>query len=68
MVDARTSRWRSNQEGGRLLTAFRDPPILRTLTLGGVLLMDVDVCRDADDVFVDRKRHRTLRDLWPRRR
>ena len=48
-----------DEEGRRLLTAFRDPPILRTLTLDGRLLTDVDVCRDADDVFVDRKRHRT---------
>ena len=33
--------------------------MLRTLTLDGVLPADVDVCGDADDVFVDRKRHRT---------
>jgi hypothetical protein len=48
-----------DEERRRLLTVFRDPPILRTLTLDGMLLMDADVCRDADDVFLDRKRHRT---------
>ena len=48
-----------DEEGRRLLTAFRDPPILRMLTLDGMLLMDADVCGDADDVFLDLRRHRT---------
>jgi DNA-binding beta-propeller fold protein YncE len=48
-----------DEEAKRLLVVFRDPPVLRTLTLDGVLLSDVDVCRDADDVFVDSKRRRT---------
>jgi hypothetical protein len=48
-----------DEQGRRLLTAFRDPPVLRALTLEGMRLTDVDICRDADDVFVDRKRHRT---------
>jgi hypothetical protein len=48
-----------DEEAKRILIVFRDPPVLRTLTLDGTLLSDVDVCRDADDVFVDSKRHRT---------
>jgi YVTN family beta-propeller protein len=48
-----------DEEGKRILIVFRDPPVLRTLTLDGMLLKDVDVCRDADDVFLDSKRHRT---------
>lgn len=47
-----------DEESKQLLVVFRDPPILRTMTLDGKLLADMDVCRDADDVFVDRKRHR----------
>ena len=58
-VHARISRWRSMRTRRKLLTVFRDPPVLRTLTLDGMLLTEVDVCRDADDVFSDHKRQRT---------
>ena len=48
-----------NEEAQRISIVFRDPPVLRTLTLDGTLLTDVDVCGDADDLFVDSVRHRT---------
>lgn len=48
-----------DEQAKRLLIVFRDPPILRTMTLDGKLLADVGVCGDADDVFVDHTRHRT---------
>jgi DNA-binding beta-propeller fold protein YncE len=48
-----------NEEAQRISIVFRDPPVLRTLTLDGTLLTDVDVCGDADDLFVDSMRHRT---------
>lgn len=47
-----------DEAGQRLLVAFRDPPILRTMTLGGKFLADAEICGDADDVFADYKRHR----------
>ena len=47
-----------DEDARRLLTVFRDPPLLRTLTLDGMPLAEVKVCRDADDVFVDHKRRR----------
>ncbi len=47
-----------DEDARKLLTVFRDPPLLRTLTLDGMPLAEVDVCRDADDVFVDHKRQR----------
>lgn len=48
-----------DQESGRVLTVFRNPPALMALDPGGgVSLARFDTCGDADDLFVDRRRHR----------
>jgi DNA-binding beta-propeller fold protein YncE len=47
--------WDSN----RVLTVFRSPPRLLILsTTDNAVVADLDTCGDADDVFVDPKRHR----------
>jgi DNA-binding beta-propeller fold protein YncE len=43
----------------RVLTVFRNPPLLIALaTADGKAVSQMETCGDADDVFVDRKRHR----------
>lgn len=60
-----TERLRSNfpiafdGEGYRILVVFRSPPTLMALSSqDGRVLAKLDTCGDADDVFVDAKRHR----------
>jgi len=46
-------------EGHRVVTVFRSPPTLMALaSQDGHIVAKVETCGDADDVFVDRKRHR----------
>jgi hypothetical protein len=46
-------------EAQRLLVVFRSPPTLMALsTQDGRIAAKIDTCGDADDVFVDHKRHR----------
>ncbi len=46
-------------EAGRMLSVFRTPPRLIAVdTARGTLVAAIDVCGDADDVFVDAKRRR----------
>jgi len=46
-------------EAHRVLVVFRSPPTLMALSSqDGDVVAKVDTCGDADDVFVDRKRHR----------
>jgi len=46
-------------EGHRVLTVFRSPPTLVALSIeDGQLAAKAETCGDADDVFVDAKRHR----------
>ena len=46
-------------EGKRMLVVFRNPPTLMAISsLDTQIVTKVDTCRDADDVFVDAKRHR----------
>jgi len=47
-----------DREAGRVLVVFRSPPRLLVLSKEGAVVADVDSCGDADDVFVDTKRHR----------
>jgi DNA-binding beta-propeller fold protein YncE len=48
-----------DREAQRVLTVFRSPPRLLVLsTTNNAVIADVDTCGDADDVFVDQKRHR----------
>jgi hypothetical protein len=48
-----------DERGGRLFVAFRDPPVLAVLDLGnGAVLGQLPLCRDADDLFRDARRHR----------
>lgn len=43
----------------RVLVAFRSPPVLAALTIpDGQMTARLPICGDADDVFVDAKRHR----------
>ena len=43
----------------RVLVVFRSPPTLVALsTEDGHVVAELDTCGDADDVFVDAKRHR----------
>ena len=43
----------------RVLTVFRNPPLLMALaSADGKVVAKLDTCGDADDVFVDRRRHR----------
>ena len=46
-------------EASRVLVVFRSPPTLMALSSqDGHVAAKIDTCGDADDVFVDRKRHR----------
>jgi sugar lactone lactonase YvrE len=46
-------------EAHRVLTVFRNPPLLMALaSTGGKIVSRLETCGDADDIFVDRKRHR----------
>jgi DNA-binding beta-propeller fold protein YncE len=46
-------------DGHRVLVVFRSPPILMALSSqDGHVVAKVETCGDADDVFVDHKRHR----------
>jgi DNA-binding beta-propeller fold protein YncE len=48
-----------DREAQRVLVAFRSPARLLVLSTGdGAVVADLDTCGDADDVFVDAKRHR----------
>jgi DNA-binding beta-propeller fold protein YncE len=48
-----------DQEAHRVLVAFRSPARLLVLsTTNGAVVADLDTCGDADDVFIDPKRHR----------
>ncbi|MCO6415837.1 hypothetical protein JYK14_06565 [Siccirubricoccus sp. KC 17139] len=48
-----------DERGGRLFVAFREPPALVTLELEtGSVLGQLAMCGDADDLFVDARRHR----------
>lgn len=43
----------------RVLTVFRNPPLLMALaSTDGKVAARLETCGDADDIFVDRKRHR----------
>jgi YVTN family beta-propeller protein len=45
-------------DADRVLVAFRSPPKLMAFDSQGKAVADVAICGDADDVFVDPKRHR----------
>jgi YVTN family beta-propeller protein len=46
-------------EAQRVLVVFRSPPTLRALSSqDGRIVAKIETCGDADDVFVDHKRHR----------
>ena len=46
-------------EAHRVLVVFRSPPTLMALSSqDGHVVAKVETCGDADDVFVDHKRHR----------
>jgi hypothetical protein len=48
-----------DREAQRVLVVFRSPPKLLVLSsTDGAVIADLDACGDADDVFVDAKRHR----------
>src|SRR5262252_4871848 len=48
-----------DREAQRVLVVFRSPPRLLVLSAkDGAVVADIDTCGDADDVFVDAKRHR----------
>jgi hypothetical protein len=47
-----------DRETRRVLVAFRSPARLLVLSTDGAVVADVDTGGDADDVFVDAKRHR----------
>jgi DNA-binding beta-propeller fold protein YncE len=48
-----------DHETQRVLAVFRSPPKLLVLSSkDGAVIADLDTCGDADDVFVDAKRHR----------
>jgi YVTN family beta-propeller protein len=48
-----------NQDAGHVLAAFRTPTKLGVFSIkDGALIASPDICGDADDVFVDAKRHR----------
>jgi YVTN family beta-propeller protein len=47
------------QSAGHVLAAFRNPPKLGVFSSkDGALIASPDICGDADDVFIDAKRHR----------
>jgi DNA-binding beta-propeller fold protein YncE len=46
-------------EGRRVLVVFRSPPTMMAIAIpDGSIATQVETCGDADDVFVDRQRHR----------
>ena len=46
-------------EGHRVLVVFRSPPTMMAVAIPkGSIATEVETCGDADDVFVDRQRHR----------
>jgi YVTN family beta-propeller protein len=45
-------------DADRVIVAFRSPPKLMAFDSQGKAVADVAICGDADDIFVDRKRHR----------
>src|SRR5215469_13899848 len=48
-----------DQSSAQVLSVFRSPPKLGIFSIGdGRLVTALETCGDADDVFVDRKRHR----------
>ncbi|MBV1799203.1 YncE family protein [Siccirubricoccus sp. G192] len=48
-----------DERGGRLFVGFRGPPTLAVLDLGnGAVLARLPLCGDADDLFLDARRHR----------
>jgi DNA-binding beta-propeller fold protein YncE len=48
-----------DNEAHRILSVFRSPPTLMALSSqDGHVVAKVDTCGDADDVFIDHKRHR----------
>ena len=48
-----------DRDAQRILVVFRSPPkLLVSSAKDGAVIADVDTCGDADDVFVDTKRHR----------
>jgi hypothetical protein len=48
-----------DERSGRLFVAFRGPPTLAVLDLGnGAVLARLPLCEDADDIFLDARRHR----------
>ena len=48
-----------DRDARRVVAVFRSPPRLLVLSAtDGAVVADVDTCGDADDVFVDAKRHR----------
>jgi hypothetical protein len=48
-----------DERGGRLFVAFRQPPTLATVELEtGSVLGQLAMCGDADDLFLDARRHR----------
>jgi hypothetical protein len=48
-----------DEDSAQVLTVFHDPPKLGIFSIGdGRLVTALETCGDADDVFVDRKRHR----------
>ena len=56
---ATISRWRSVETPGKSSTVFRNPAKLAVFSIeDGELLASLDICGDADDLFVDPKRHR----------
>ena len=47
------------RDAGQVLTVFRNPAKLAVFSIeDGALLASLDICGDADDLFVDLKRHR----------
>ena len=56
---ATISQWRSVETPGKSSTVFRKPAKLAVFSIeDGALLASLDICGDADDLFVDPKRHR----------
>lgn len=48
-----------DDNGARIITVFRHPARLAALSAAdGSIITKIDVCGDADDVFIDAKRHR----------
>ena len=48
-----------NEKAGHVVVAFRNPPGLAAFSMNdGAPVVKVELCADADDVFVDKKRER----------